>query len=104
MDWYPGDDLVDILGMDIYEAKGQHNSHILQFLNVKQLFRGKKMIALSENGGIPEPSKLVSDGAHWSWFMTWWGEMILDESWNTKTFIRATFSHPYILTRGLFQA
>lgn len=82
-----------------------NTTHIsFQFLNDKQLFRGKKMIALSENGGIPQWNKLVSDGAHRSWFMTWWGEIILDESRNTKTFIRATFNHPYILARGQFQA
>ena len=89
--------------MDIYEAKGQHNSHLLQFENAKQLFKGKKMIALSENGGLPDPSKLGKDGAHWSWFLTWWGEMILDETWNSKGFIHTVFNHPHVLTRGQFQ-
>ena len=61
------------------------------------------MIALSENGGIPDPDKLVKDGAHWSWFMTWYGGHILDESWNSKAFIKNVYNHAHILTRGQFK-
>jgi hypothetical protein len=31
---------------------------------VKQLFNGRKMIGLSENGGISDPGKLLKDGVH----------------------------------------
>jgi mannan endo-1,4-beta-mannosidase len=55
-------------------------SSLYRQLNVKLLFNCKKMIALSENGGLLDPAKLVKDGAHWSWFLTWCGEMILNES------------------------
>ncbi len=61
------------------------------------------MIALSENGGLSDPAKLVKDGAHWSWFLTWYGEMILDESWNPKAFIKNVHNHAYVLTRGQFK-
>lgn len=103
MEWYPGDDVVDILGLDIYEEKGQHSSYAHQFATVKELFNGKKMIALTENGGIPDPDKMIQDGAHWSWFMTWWGEWIKDESWNSKSFIHHAFNHPHILTNDEFR-
>jgi mannan endo-1,4-beta-mannosidase len=89
--------------MDIYEDKGEHNSLAGSFSKAKELFKGKKMVALSENGGIPDPAKLVSDGAYWSWFCTWYGAHILDESWNSKSFIKSAFNHELILTRGQFK-
>jgi mannan endo-1,4-beta-mannosidase len=30
-----------------------------------------RMVALTENGAIPDPDKCLEDNAMWSWFMTW---------------------------------
>ncbi len=72
--WYPGDNYVDILGMDIYPGEGQHGSQVIAFNKVKDIFGGKKIITLSENGSIPYPEVMQSDGAYWSYFMPWYGD------------------------------
>jgi mannan endo-1,4-beta-mannosidase len=58
------------------------------------------MIALSENGAIPDPAKLVADGAQWSWFCTWIGEKL--KKHNAEAFIKTTFNHERVLTLGQF--
>ena len=41
-DWYPGDDYVDILGMDIYPAENDHTSKYFEFERVRDMFGGKE--------------------------------------------------------------
>jgi len=68
-DWYPGDDYVDIVGTDIYEentaAKPDHYQACVN------LTKGKKLVAISECGNIPDPELCIKDGEKWSWFMVW---------------------------------
>lgn len=98
LDWYPGDDYVDMIGADVYLAKGDYSSDFSMFDNLATLFEGKKIIALSETGTIPEPDALDSDGAAWSWFATWSGEFITDGQWNTASHVGTVFKHDYVIT------
>jgi mannan endo-1,4-beta-mannosidase len=72
--WYPGDDYVDILGMDIYPGEGQHGSQVISFNKVKEIFGGKKIVTLSECGSVPYPELMQSEGSYWSYFMPWYGD------------------------------
>lgn len=98
LSWYPGDAYVDILGMDIYQNKGDVSSQLLNFEKVKQDFNGKKFITLSENGVIPDPDYLVADQAGWSWFMPWYGEYVTDGLWNPLTHWQKIMNHAYVVT------
>lgn len=98
LNWYPGDDYVDILGMDIYAPTGDYGSQIINFDKIKEDFRGKKLITLSENGNIPDPDKLVSDGAGWSWFMPWYGNYIRADSINSVSYWQKVMNHEYVIT------
>ncbi|NJK87559.1 MAG: hypothetical protein HC906_17865, partial [Bacteroidales bacterium] len=98
LDWYPGDDYVDILGMDIYAPDGDYGSQVLNFNKIKDDFEGKKLITLSENGNIPDPDKLVTDKAGWSWFMPWYGKYIRDNAINSLEHWQKIMDHPYVIT------
>jgi len=67
--WYPGDDFVDITGEDIYA--NDHESHLKKFMECKASSKGKKMVALTECGRIPDPEKCFEDKAAWLYFMVW---------------------------------
>lgn len=69
--WYPGDAYVDIVSMDIYEGLRNYESHIDVFNEVKAFPQQEKMVALSENGNIPDPDNIAADGAWWLWFTVW---------------------------------
>ncbi|WP_173475961.1 glycosyl hydrolase [Fibrobacter succinogenes] len=69
--WYPGDDYVDIVAVDIYDPLNDHNSGANYFNKIISDVGTNKMIALSENGAIPDIDSIAEDKAYWSYWMTW---------------------------------
>jgi mannan endo-1,4-beta-mannosidase len=102
LDWYPGDEYVDIVGRDYYyyPREANHGSLVASFEKVKELYDGKKIVTLSENGSIPHPDSLVSDGAGWSYFMPWYGDYTMD-GWahdNTAADWNSIMNNAYVIT------
>lgn len=98
-DWYPGDDYVDIVGRDIYSEANPHASQLVEFNKVKTIVSGKKMIALSECGGIPDPNQMFEKGDTWLWFMPWYGEHTRTEKWNGADYWKTVMDNSYVVTR-----
>ncbi|MGM0622086.1 MAG: glycosyl hydrolase [Bacteroidota bacterium] len=96
-EWYPGHEYVDIVGRDIYEG-GDHSSQILELNQLNDMFDGKKIVALTECGSIPDPDNLISDEAAWSYFMPWWGDFVRDSKYNSVDFWNKLFDHEYVIT------
>lgn len=67
--WYPGNDLVDIVGVDIYANDTEAKQR--QYKAAIALTGGHKMVTVSECGNIPDPVKCFNAGENWSWFLTW---------------------------------
>jgi mannan endo-1,4-beta-mannosidase len=73
--WYPGDDVVDIVGLDAYPSDpGDALSGDWQSL--KGQFDGKKLLTLSEFGGVPDVERMHTFGVWWSYFSCWGGTYI----------------------------
>jgi len=70
--WYPGDDYVDVIGVDIYNNANDHESNINSFSKIIQELGTKKLLALTENGPIPDVDSMATDAAVWSWWMPWY--------------------------------
>jgi len=96
--WYPGDEYVDIIGTDIYLPAGTYSSNFITFDNLAALYGGRKLIALSENGPIPDPENLFTQGAAWSWFSTWSGNFIADGVTNSESHIEKVYHDDYVIT------
>lgn len=69
--WYPGDEYVDIVSMDIYDGAQNYESQISLYNLTVAYPREQKLTALSENSNIPNPDLIASDGAWWLYFMVW---------------------------------
>lgn len=69
--WYPGDDVVDIVAVDIYDPLNNHNSAANYWNKIISEVGSNKMIALSENGAIPDIDSIAEDKSYWSYWMTW---------------------------------
>lgn len=69
LDWYPGDEYVDIIGCDIYKKS---LSEILSLHNTLTEDFPDKMITLSEFGTVPDLSAQWNVGVKWSWMMPWY--------------------------------
>ncbi len=75
-DWNPGEAYYDVVSADVYNADYDYSSNYILFDKLKALTGGKKIIALSENGPIPDIDKEFDEEAVWSWWMPWyqtWG-------------------------------
>jgi len=77
MDWYPGDDVVDIVGMDLYQDISSNMSTDWEVM--MQNYNGKKLVALSESGNFPMPVNVRTYGTWWSWFSLWSGDFIRNQ-------------------------
>jgi len=98
LDWYPGNEYVDIVGMDIYPGNNNHASQSVEFNKVRNIFN-KKIITLSECGSIPDPALMKSNGDMWSWFMPWNGDYTESDTHNGVTWWKKIFGYDYVITR-----
>lgn len=96
--WYPGDDFVDILGVDVYLNPGDYGTSSTLFDKLRTMFNGKKMLTMSENGSIPNPDKMYEYGAYWLYFCTWTGNYILNNQNNSTEHLNTIFKHEKITT------
>ena len=95
--WYPGDEYVDIVGLDIYD-EGNHGSQMLAFEELKKLFNGRKLLAMSECGSIPSMAAMKRDGTVWSYYMPWYGDHTKNPVWNTVNDWASSLSDPDVIT------
>lgn len=72
--WYPGDEFVDVVGYDGYNGNNADSPFKTEFTTLKDRFDGKKLVALTEVGTIPNVELLHEQNAWWSFFVTWASE------------------------------
>lgn len=77
-DWYPDDDVVDMVGLDIYTDASSSMSG--QWYDLLNQFNGRKMLALSESGTLPKGNLMHSYGPLWSYFSLWTDDYLDDFS------------------------
>lgn len=99
LDWYPGDEYVDIIGMDIYPGEKQHGSQYVNFDKVKEIYTGKKILALSECGSIPMVDAMFENGDIWSWFMPWNGDYTRSDNHNGASYLSGLLGDERVITR-----
>lgn len=92
--WYPGNDCVDIVGVDIYAD--DTDAKAFQYQAAVALSGGRKMVTVSECGNIPNPEKCFKDNEAWSWFLTWDLE---NYPLNTNDYWKQLMSSSQVLTR-----
>ena len=92
--WYPGNDLVDIVGVDIYADDTDAKER--QYKAAADLSAGHKMVTVSECGNIPEPIKCIAAGEKWCWFMAWDLESY---SLNTTAYWKNVMASSKVITR-----
>ena len=104
-EWYPGDEYVDIMGIDIYAGNHVYTSQSGAFCDLLEYTDTNKMIALTENGCLVDPDLVFRDGTIWSWFATWSGDFMvskagfLSEEYNEKDMLIKVYQHEKVLTK-----
>ena len=106
-EWYPGDEYVDIVGIDIYAGERVYTSQTELFDKCVEWGGGKKRVVLSENGTMIDPDLSVRDRAMWGLFCTWSGEFVMtdglkksySEQYTDKEMLKKVYNSEYTVTR-----
>lgn len=72
--WYPGDDVVDIVGVDLYPPDSRDPTTSAWDTVLRQ-YAGKKILALTEVGFVPDIDRMRRHGVYWAYFNTWTGDL-----------------------------
>jgi mannan endo-1,4-beta-mannosidase len=91
--WHPGNNVVDVIGLDIYTDPSSAMSS--EWEAAQAVFDGAKMVALSESGTMPDVEKNRSFGVRWSWFSIWSGHFIRDID---DALLQKTYHDPDVIT------
>lgn len=94
-EWYPGDDIVDIVSYDSYPQGGDYNPQIGKYDQLLDLVDDRKLVAMTENGAVPDPDLLQTYHADWSWFSIWGA---YDGQANSLEHLKKVFHHAYVVT------
>ncbi len=100
-DWYPGDDVVDIMGYDKYNAvDGLPNLSSISstFYSLVQMTEGEKMVAMTENDSIPSLENLLNDKAAWLYFCPWYMNYLTSEQNNPVENLNEIYNSEYCIT------
>ena len=94
-EWYPGNEKVDLIGHDSYPGNYNIGVQSFMFNNLYQLTNGKKIIAMTENGPIPDPDAALEQDAPWALFMSW-SDLLYEQ--NTADHIKNVFHNDNVIT------
>lgn len=94
-DWYPGNSKVDIIGFDSYPGEFVYSSQKSVFNQLYDIIEGKKMIAMTENGPIPDIDKCIAEDAMWLYFSSW-SDLVAAQ--NSSEHIQQVYAHENVIT------
>ncbi|SOD59187.1 Carbohydrate binding module (family 35) [Streptomyces zhaozhouensis] len=97
-EWFPGEDVVDILSADSYPPAGDHGPLSATYDRLVELGEDTKLVALTECGSIPDPDLLDAYQTDWSWFVTWSGEFLTGGQHNSLAHLEHVYQHPRVIT------
>lgn len=92
--WYPGDDVVDILGGDSYQGGAQGDL----YRACARVAPSGMPIVFHECGQIPTRAEMDATNAPWAYFMVWHTSWLTDGKFNTHDSLRAIYHDKSFLT------
>ena len=73
LQWYPGDEYVDVVGYDIYgDDMADPLATCVDYYGFLKENWPDKLVALTECGGVPTLDEQWEAGAQWLWFIPWY--------------------------------
>ncbi len=104
--WYPGDDVVDIIGEHAYLEPRDYSPLEVEFKKAQSYSDEFKMVALTENGPMPDPEYLMDNNVTWLWFCTWSETPVVNKERNKYSdeyteihMLKKVYHHEYVITK-----
>ncbi|WP_340643627.1 glycosyl hydrolase [Streptomyces spinosirectus] len=92
--YYPGDNYVDVVGMDVWVNKFPSND----WYNALSNIAGAKPMALAEVGSVPQPAQLSAQPKWVYWNV--WLDYLTNSAYNSNDSVKAGYYDPRVLSRG----
>jgi len=92
--WYPGDDVVDVIGVDLYGSDARTDR---AWADLRRTFGRRKPFAVTETERLPDPTAMRARGERWAWYSMWADDHIRDIRVAT---LQRAYSHPDVFTRS----
>ena len=106
-DWYPGDEYIDLVGYDKYNAtdwttstsKPNESAIASTFYSLAEWYgEDGKPIAMMENDTIPSLDNLQSEKAAWLYFCPWYGDHLMSTNFNNPDTVKEMYQSDYCIT------
>lgn len=94
-DWYVGNDKCDMIGYDSYPGAFNYTAQSIVFNDLYEMCEGTKLLAITENGPIPDIDSMIEQDAMWAYFATW-DDFIVNE--NESSHVQSTYLNPVVIT------
>jgi mannan endo-1,4-beta-mannosidase len=100
-DYYPGDEYVDIVGLDGYvditnwDIRSSLSADIDNIIDVSK----DNMVTFTELGWLPNLNWLQTDRPEFTWFLCWWTHIT---DYNSNRWISDVYNHSYAINRSDF--
>lgn len=102
-DWYPGDDVVDIISTDIYAPHANDGELSMEYARCMGASKDALLpAALGEVGVAPDMERVCGQGLPWLWYMLWSG-FTRREDQNPRERLRQTLIHPAAVLLGEYR-
>lgn len=97
---YPGDEYVDIISVDIYNAKDDNDDiYIDKYNELLEKVSKYKLVALAECDKIPSLELLKENHYPYVYYMTWSKEFCLTEKYNSNYKLKAFYNDKNVIKR-----
>lgn len=93
-DWYPGDDVVDVMSVDVYPSD-RRDALSPAWEDLLTRFDGKKPLALAEFPGAPDVERMRRLGVRWLYFVSWTGTV--GPRSTPPDVLKATYRAPFVV-------
>lgn len=90
--WYPGDEYVDITGLDSYSKAVP----VTSYKRLNEQLGGKKPFAFHECGTMPLPEDLKENDMKFVWFLNWHTDRLTKD--NSVERINEVYNSDYVIT------
>lgn len=100
-EFYPGDEYVDIVGENIYNATGDSGNGI--FMGTSY-YNSSRAVAMTDCLMIPNADTLAQDNARWLWFTLGKGDVLIDENgkltekYSSNVLLEQAYNHESFVT------
>lgn len=98
-EYYPGDDVVDIISRDMYPEAHKHTSQSESYYDLIKITDMPKLVIIGETGTLPSAKAIAEEGVGWASYMTWSHEFCTSEKYNTNSVLCELYASPYAVTK-----